>query len=191
METKADEFNKSFADVGKNTYELTQKSLTNDDLACPQLSAVICDNRNIKFRPLPVNVKTVTLIIKNLKETRSVGCGGISLKFIRDALYVIIFYLTCIINTSWTTGVFPQVWKHALVIPLFKKGDQDSVNNYRPISLLPILSKLVEKIVSTQLLDFLLKHNLLWNSQHGFRPNFSTETALQKITDTIYKNMDR
>ncbi len=191
METKAEEFNNFFADVGKNTYELTQKSLTNNDLDFSQLSAVICDNRNIKFRPQPVNVETVTLTIKNLKETRSVGCDGISLKFIRDALYVIISYLTCIINTSLTTGVFPQVWKHALVIPLFKKGDQDSVNNYRPISLLPILSKIIEKIVSTQLLDFLLKHNLLSNCQHGFRPNFSTETALQKITDTIYNNMDR
>ncbi len=63
------------------------------------------------------------------------------------------FYLTFIINTSLTTGVFPQVWKHALVIPLFKKGDQESVNDYRPISLLPILSKIVEKIVSNQLLD--------------------------------------
>ncbi len=72
------------------------------------------------------------------------------------------------------------------VIPLFKNGDQEIVNNYRPISLLPILSKVVEKIVSKQLLDFLLKHNLLSNSQH-----LSTETALQKTTDTIYTNMDR
>ncbi len=101
-----------------------------------------------------------------------------------------LFYLTFTINTSLTTGVFPQVWKHALVIPLFKKGDQESVNNYRPISLLPVLSKIVEKIVSNQLSDFLLNHNLLSDSQHGFRPNLSTETALQKISDTIYNNMD-
>ncbi len=190
VETKAEEFNNFFSNVGKNTYELTQESLTNSDLTCQQLSAVFCGNRNIKFRPQPVNVDTVILTIKNLKETRSIGCDGISLQFIRDALYVVVFYLTFIINTSITTGVFPQVWKHALVIPLFKKGDQNSVNNYRPISLLPILSKIVEKIVSNQLLDFLLKHNLLSNSQHGFRPNLSTETALQKITDTIYNNMD-
>ncbi len=89
------------------------------------------------------------------------------------------FYLTFIINTSLTTGVFPQAWKHALVIPLLKKGDQESVNNYRQISLLHTLSKIVEKIVSKQLLDFLLKHNILSNSQHGFTPNLSAETVLQ------------
>ena len=103
---------------------------------------------------------------------------------------MIIFYLTVIVNTSLTTGVFPEIWKHAMVIPLLKKGDQENVSNYRPISLLPILSKIVEKIVSNQLLDFLLKNNLLSNSQHGFRPNLSTESALLKITDAIYRNMD-
>ncbi len=71
------------------------------------------------------------------------------------------FFLTFIMNTSITTGVFPQVWKHALVIPLFKKGDQESVNKYRPISLLPILSMIVEKIFSNQLLDFLLKQSFI------------------------------
>ncbi len=57
----------------------------------------------------------------------------------------------CIINTFLITGVFPQVRKHSLVIPLFKNGDQENVNDYRPISLLPILSKTVEKIVLNQL----------------------------------------
>ena len=69
-------------------------------------------------------------------------------------------------------------------------SDQENVSNYRPISLLPILSKIVEKVVSHQLLDFLFKNNLWSNSQHGFRPNLSTETALFKVTDAIYKNMD-
>ncbi len=164
METNAEEFHTFSANVGKNTFEGTQESLTNNDLSCPQLSPVVCDNRNVKFRTQPVNVETVMLTIKSHKETRSVGCDGISLQFIRDALYVVVFYLTFIIDTSLTTGVFPQVWKHALVIPLFKKGDQESVNNYRPLSLLPILSKIVEKLVSNQLLDFLLKHNLLSDS---------------------------
>ncbi len=94
----------------------------------------------------------------------SVGCDGISLNFIRDSLYMIVFYLTVIVNTSLTTGVFPEIWKHAMIIPLFKKGDQENVSNYRPISLLPVLSKILEKIVSNQLLDFLLKKNLLSNS---------------------------
>ncbi len=62
-----------------------------------------------------------------------------------DSLYMIAFYLTVIVNTSLTTGVFPEIWKHAMVIPLFKKGDQENVSNYRSISLLPVLSKILEK----------------------------------------------
>ncbi len=57
---------------------------------------------------------------------------------------MIAFYLTVIVNTSLTTGVFAEIWKNAMIFPLFKKGDQESVSNYRPISLLPILSKILE-----------------------------------------------
>ncbi|RUM30450.1 MAG: hypothetical protein DSY42_04590 [Aquifex sp.] len=189
-EAKAEEFNTFFANIGKNTFEITQKCLLNNDLTCQELSSHDYDNKGDIFRPQSVNVETVILTIKSLNKTRSVGCDGISLNFIRDSLYMIAFYLTVIVNTSLTTGVFPETWKHAMVIPFFKKGDQENVSNYRPISLLPILSKIVEKIVSNQLLDFLLKNNLLSNSQHGFRPNLSTESALLKITDAIYRNMD-
>lgn len=188
---KAEEFNTFFANVGKNTFEKTQESPLISDSTCPELSPPDCDSMDGMFRPQPVDVETVILTIKSLKETRSVGCDGISFKFIRDSLYIISFYITVIINTSLTTGIFPEMWKHALVVPVFKKGDQESVNNYRPISLLPILSKILEKIVSSQLLEFLLQNNLLSNCQHGFRPNLSTETALLKVTDAIYRNMDR
>ncbi len=58
---------------------------------------------------------------------------------------MIAFYLTVIVNTSLTTGVFPENWKHAIVIPLFKTGDPENVSNYRPISLLPILFRILEK----------------------------------------------
>ncbi len=108
---------------------------------------------------------------------------------VKDALCVIIFYLTCIINTSMT-GIFPRKWKHTLVVPLFKTGNINNVSNYRPISLRPTLSKILEKIVANQMLHFLEMKNLLLRCQHGFRSRLSTETALTAITDTIYNNMD-
>ncbi len=90
------------------------------------------DNVNItdRFRPKPVGTDTVLLTINSLNETRSVGSDSISLKFIKDGLYVIAFYLACIINTSLVTGTFPQAWKHSSVFPLFKNRDPDKVNNY-------------------------------------------------------------
>ena len=149
---------------------------------------ILVDDNN--FRPQPVDVDTIILTIKDLNNTTSVGCDGIPLRFIKDSLYVIAFYLTCIINTSIVTGIFPSSWKHAIVVPLFKNGDTNDLNNYRPISLLPILSKILEKIVAGQLTQFLEVNKLLSNTQHGFRPRMSTETALTVITDKIYSNMD-
>ncbi len=83
-----------------------------------------------------------------------------------------------------------MAWKHALFVPLFKSGDINSVNNYRPISLLPIISKILEKIVANQLLHYLESNRLITNSQHGFCPKLSAETALTVITDRIYNSMD-
>ncbi len=142
------------------------------------------------FRPHPVGTETVILTIKSLNETSSVGSDGIPMKFIKDALYVIAFYLTCIVNTSIVTGIVPTAWKHALVIPLFKSGDVSDFNNFRPVSLLPIISKILEKIVANQLTHFLETKKLLSNSQRGFRPKLSTEIVLTIITDKIYNSID-
>ncbi len=153
------------------------------------LMNVILDGVSI-FRPQPIDIQTVILTTKSLNESRPFVSDGISPKFIKDSLYVTAYYLTCIINTSIITGMFPFSWKRALVVPLFKSGDASDLNNYRPISLLPILSKLLEKIVAGQLIQFLERNKLVSNAQHGFRPRLSTETALTVITDKICDNMD-
>ena len=110
---------------------------------------------------------------------------------LRDALPVIAPYLTCIINTCIVTGVFPTAWKHSLVTPIHKSGASHDLGNYRPISLLSVLSKIIEKVIATQLVNFLESNKLLNATQHGFRPNLSTITAgITKITNKIYENMD-
>ena len=143
------------------------------------------------FKPQPVDCDTIILIIKHLKQTNSYGSDGIPLRFILDSLPVTILYITIIINTSIVTCVFPDLWKWPHVIPLFKGGDKDDVGNYRPISLLTVLSKILEKIIATQLMSYLESNNLLSENQHGFRPKLSTETALMQVTDRIYDNIDR
>ena len=75
------------------------------------------------------------------------------------------------------------MWKHAKVIPLHKKKSQDDVNNYRPISILPIASKILEKHVSDHLYRYLSSHNLLNKRQSGFRANHSCESALTLMTE--------
>ncbi len=186
----AAKFNNFFANIGKNTFNTTQQTLLMNNVSPLDRQPSEYRETTVKFRPKPVDINTLILIIKGLKETKAVGSDGISLKFIKDALCVIAFYLTCIINTSIVTGVFPQAWKHALVIPMFKTGDPNNVHNYRPISLLPIASKILEKIVSNQILLFLETNDFLSKCQHGFRPTLSTESALTTVTNDIFNNMD-
>ena len=102
----------------------------------------------------------------------------------------VIYYLTFIINLSITTGIFPNEWKYARVSPIFKDEDKTDPNNYRPISVLPIVSKLIERVVFNQLYTYLNYNNLLTESQSGFRPLFSTETTLLETTNEWIWNID-
>lgn len=187
MASKVDELNKYFASVGKRAFELSQQGMTGG-YNTPQTPPVL--HNSALFRPQPVDATTIILTIKGLKNTNSCGSDGITLRFLKDALPVIVPHLTCILNTSIVTGVFPAAWKHSLVTPIYKSGASDDPSNYRPISLLSILSKILEKIIATQLVNFLESKNLLSCTQHGFRPNLSTVTALTKVTNNIYDNMD-
>ena len=128
LNEKAEEFNNFFATVGETTFKRSQIELTNEGKSIVQLPQ---SNINIvsAFRPEPVDTNTVILTVKDLNATSSLGTDGIKLRFLRDALSVIVPFLTCIVNTSLVTGVFPETWKYALVVPIHKKGDSDSVNN--------------------------------------------------------------
>ena len=97
---------------------------------------------------------------------------------IKQVIYHIIKPFTHICNNSFENGVFPSKMKIAKVVPIFKAGDKSSFNNYRPISLLPQFSKIVEKLFNARLDAFIEKHDTLTSSQYGFRSNMSTSLAL-------------
>ena len=93
-------------------------------------------------------------------------------------------------NLSISTGCFPSTWKTAQVTPLFKSGSCEDTSNYQPISVLPVLLKILERHVATSLCKHLHSYDLLYNLQSAFRPNHSMETALIKLTDELLFNMD-
>ena len=95
-----------------------------------------------------------------------------------------------IFNLPLDPGVFPKKMKTALVIPVFKKDDNHDCNNYRPISLLPNVSKIFEKLIKDRLLKFLEKNKCLFSKQFGFRNKHSTTHALIDLTETIRKALD-
>ncbi|PFX15037.1 RNA-directed DNA polymerase from mobile element jockey [Stylophora pistillata] len=93
-------------------------------------------------------------------------------------------------NISTDSSVFPSEWKPALVAPLHKDGPRDDVNHYRPIAVLPVLSKILERHVSKSLTNYLNENNLIFKYQSALGENHSTETALIKLTDKLLFNMD-
>ena len=110
---------------------------------------------------------------------------------LKDSASVIAKPLTTIINLSLAKGKVPDEWKAARVIPLFKKGKIEHLDNYRPISVLSTASKILERAVHCQLYEYLNKHKLLNPFQCGFRRNHSTETAAISFTDSIRRQMDQ
>ena len=95
--------------------------------------------------------------------------------------------LTYLIDLSFSNGIFPDLLKISNTIPIFTRGENQDYNNYRPISLISNLSKLMEKIVHPRLYSFLEKNSLLYQRQYGFRSKLSTNHALTDITTLIKK----
>ena len=137
---------------------------------------------------LPEEVLTELL---KLDVHKSSGLDGISPSILKISAYVIYESLTHIYNLSLCTGTFPSKLKMARVTPLFKAGDSSNMNNYRPISVLPVLSKLFEKMVYSQIYEYLTKFNLIHANQSGFRSKHSCVTALTKIVDELLKEIDQ
>ena len=94
-------------------------------------------------------------------------------------------------NNSVSEGIFPECFKTAKIIPIFKSGDSNSTVNYRPISMLLFLSKIFEKLMCAARLDSYLKsNNILCTNQFGFRKNFNTSDAIIEFLDNVYSSLD-
>ena len=116
---------------------------------------------------------------------------GISAKFITDGCSFIAFPITHILNLSLSQSTVPKAFKEARVVPLYKKGGRGEVANNRPVSILPVVSKIIERIVYDPLCEHLEKQNILYKYQSGFRRSYSTETALNDLFDRSKYSMDK
>lgn len=137
----------------------------------------------------PSTVEETYAIIQKLKPKTSCGHDNISPKLLKQTAQSILLPITHIVNLSLASGIFPENMKIAKVVPIFKNGSSYYFNNYRPVSLLPSCSKILERIVFTRLHKFLDKYSLLTPSQYGFRPNFSTELAILELQNSIINNL--
>ena len=147
----------------------------------------ICDNM---FSLSRVGVNDVRKVIGELGAGKATGLDTIPVKFIKDGCNEIAKPLTHIINMSISSGDIPADLKIARVVPLHKKNSRTDVGNYRPVSVLSVVSKVIEKLVFKQLNSYLNDQNLLYELQSGFRPSYSTDTSLIHLFDHIKKEND-
>jgi hypothetical protein len=123
-------------------------------------------------------------------KSDSVGLDGVPLKFVKLVIGSVLPLITYIFNSSITSGSFPTEWRISKIIPVAKIPDPLEPKDYRPISILPSLSKALELVMRDQIVDYIESHNLLSPYQSGFRTGHSTVTALLNITDDIYRDLD-
>ena len=130
------------------------------------------------------------LIINNLQSTNTNDVYGISTKLVKLGSPALVENLSIIFNKSIQEGTFPDLLKLAKIIPIHKNGSVFTVSNFRPISLLPIFSKIFERLVYDRLICFVKKHNILTPNQYGFQANKSTELAVNEITNCIINSFE-
>ena len=160
-------FNDYFSSIGIQTSKNVPKSDKSFSSYMPNQS------RNSMYLE-PIEPQTVLEATNKLKTKLSSGHDNISTKLIKETINQTLEPLTHIINRSFETGVVPQDMKIAKVIPIFKAGDDTLMKNYRPISLLPAFSKILERIMYNKLMGFLNCNNILYKHQYGFRAKHST-----------------
>ena len=129
--------------------------------------------------------------LRELKTGKVAGLDTIPPRLLKDTADIVATPLTVVINASLRQGRVPDDWKSARVIPLFKKGKTEDLDNYGPISILSTVSKLLERAVHKQVGDYLKEHNILSPYQCGFRKHYSTEFAAVSLADTIRRNIEQ
>lgn len=185
---KANGFAEHFASISKSCLNLGNKTFTNKvQRNVNKMLNTPINLDEIKF----ANFSEVEKAIKSLKNGKATGSDKIGAKIIKSLPRKAIVFLLKIINSIFCTGYFPEIWKLAKVIPVPKKNrDLNKVSGYRPISLLPHISKVVEKVIKNRILNFLQEQQILVNEQFGFRHGHSTVDQLARLVNDITVNFN-
>ena len=144
----------------------------------------------LEFRLSTVPVSDVISILSSLDSGKATGSDELPLRFLKACPAVMGRLVATIINQSISTCTFPDSWKRAVVTPVQKSKDNNDLTNFRPISVLPVFSKILERVVHDQFVSHLLKFNLFSVFQSGFHPSNSTQDVLLSVTDCWRKAID-
>jgi len=187
----SDVFNQHFSNLSANLQVNDQESEEFIDQTFTKLklsNKIRVPESNFDFKQ--TNPDEVLSIISQIDSSSSAGISAIPAKIIKECAASLALPLSKLFNHCIITNTIPVEWKQAIVTPLLKKGDPDKCDNYRGISVLSPISKVFEKILASRVLDHFVSNSLFTNKQHGFRPGFSCETAIQSLLDQWKKLID-
>ena len=179
----AEKFNEFYVNVGKNLAEKIEPSSKHF-----KSYLKTCPNEMLEFE---LSSEELRKAFHSLKPNKSEGIDEIHVNIIKSIYEFVEEPLYFIFNHSLKQGIFPNDLKIAKVIPLYKKDEDDIVSNYRPVSILPCFSKILERIMYNRLYDHLIQNNLLYHKQFGFQRGHSTEHAVVDLVDKILKGFDQ
>ena len=180
----ANGFNTFFAGIGP---QLASKIVPSDT----NFESFLTNRNPSSFQFSKITEMGIFETCRQLKPKLSSGADFISTRLLKEIAPLIITPLHYLINLSLETGYVPSEFKVAKIVPVFKEGDCHDFNNYRPISLLSSFSKLMEKIVSKQILRFLHINDILYKHQYGFRPRHNTSHPVLHLSEKIYSALNQ
>ena len=181
----AESFCQYFAGVGKKQSEEIEHS----NKKAEEYFAGINEANSIYLQP--TDALEIIEVVSTLKTKNSCGHDNLSSKALKQIIHGIAQPLSVLINRTLSEGTYPAALKVAKVIPVYKKGEHDQLNNYRPISLLSTFSKIFEKIIFNRLYKFLENHDIIDPLQFGFRPKHSTIDAISLLVKDILQSLDK
>ena len=177
--------NDYFINIGRAAEPSAPAFVRNVDTQGPQVAPVE------GWRPEEFTVKEVLKLVTEIHVSKSSGLTNISSYVLKVMFTILAPQVTFMLNLSMKSAIFPQAWKEALVIPIPKGGNLTQVKNYRPISLLPLPGKILEKLMHKQLSEHIDENSLLTENQYGFRKGRSTIHSVAQLTGYIDKKMDK
>ena len=149
------------------------------------------NEKHARFHFQTIRPDELSKIMNKFKTSQSSGIDGISCSFLKIAMPVLAPSLCSIFNMPISRGWFPGNWKIAKVSPIYNDGSTEDRSNYRPISVLPVVSRLFEKIVFDQVYNYFTENEFFYSDQSGFRLFHSVLTCLLKCTNDWYLNFDK
>ena len=178
--TVAEKFNKHFTNIGStilNSIEIKPP---------PDINSLVTNSCAV----FDITESDTLNEINNLKN-KTTSVDGITNIILKQNAQSLVKPMTKLFNQCLTDGIYPGVFKQAVVTPLYKNGERGDLHKYRPISITPSISTIFEKLIKERISNFVNKHKIIHPNQYGFQPNKSTQGALTHLTSEIVKNIDQ